>query len=690
MRFKKLRLKNIRSYLDSEIEFPDGSLLLSGDIGTGKTTALLAIEYALFGLQPGQRGASLLRNTSNFGEVMLELEIDGKEIIIERKLKRSSKSVSNDYSAITLDGQKTECSITELKIKVLELLGYPSEFIKKNNILYRYTVYTPQEEMKQIILEDSETRLNILRHIFGIEKYKKIRENISILLNKVKENSKFLQGEINTLDIDKDSLESTKELLAVLRDRIQEKEIELSKSVSKRKLVESGVLELENKIKEKEKFEREVEKTRILLSTKRESISDIEVESLELSKSISELEGVFKESELDEVLENLSKSKNKLEGINSKYFGIVSKINSLEKDTESNLVKKERIFKIDICPTCLQDVSETHKHNIKNETEKELTEIKRTLENLEREKAEIFSLLENQKTENSSLEKKKMDLSMLKVKTLGLEKSKAKLSSLEKNKEGLKRDLSLLEKHLSDLKDQIAKFSKYNNLFRMKSDELKSALLGEKNSEIALAELKKETELTHKETEKLEVLIKKKEESKNKLSDLLELSDWLSSQFLNLVEFIERNVMIKLRVEFSKLFSKWFQMLAGSSFDVHLDENFTPLVMQNDMEMHYSFLSGGERTSVALAYRLALNQTVNSVFTSIKTGDIVILDEPTDGFSEIQLDKMRDILDELTVKQLIIVSHEQKMESFVDNVLKLSKEDGYSRVDAPENALFNN
>ena len=73
MRLIRLRVKNIRSYEDQEIAFPEGSLLLSGDVGSGKTTLLLAIEYALFGLQPGQKGSALLRNNSEIGEVSLEL-----------------------------------------------------------------------------------------------------------------------------------------------------------------------------------------------------------------------------------------------------------------------------------------------------------------------------------------------------------------------------------------------------------------------------------------------------------------------------------------------------------------------------------------------------------------------------------------------------------------------------------------
>ena len=173
MLIKKIILKNIRSYQEQEIEFPVGSTLLSGDIGSGKTSILLGIEFALFGLQPGQRGASLLRNGESEGKVIMEFEVDEKNIVIERTLKRG-KTISQGACSIAINGDKKEKSVTEIKNKVLELVNYPQEFAKKQNLLYKFTVYTPQEEMKQIILEDPEVRINTLRHVFGIDKYKKI------------------------------------------------------------------------------------------------------------------------------------------------------------------------------------------------------------------------------------------------------------------------------------------------------------------------------------------------------------------------------------------------------------------------------------------------------------------------------------------------------------------------------------
>jgi len=66
----------------------------------------------------------------------------------------------------------------ELKSKILELFGYPEDLLNKNtSIIYRYTVYTPQEDMKKILQETKDDRLDTLRKIFNIDKYKRIREN---------------------------------------------------------------------------------------------------------------------------------------------------------------------------------------------------------------------------------------------------------------------------------------------------------------------------------------------------------------------------------------------------------------------------------------------------------------------------------------------------------------------------------
>jgi exonuclease SbcC len=132
--------------------------------------------------------------------------------------------------------------------------------------------------------------------------------------------------------------------------------------------------------------------------------------------------------------------------------------------------------------------------------------------------------------------------------------------------------------------------------------------------------------------------------------------------------------------DFNAHFQEWFSTLVeDQSKEARVDENFTPLVEQDGYEQDVDYLSGGEKTSVALAYRLALNGIVRMVSPGMKS-NLLILDEPTDGFSKEQLGKMREILDEIESPQVIIVSHDKELESFADQTYRVVKDHGESKV----------
>ena len=200
-----------------------------------------------------------------------------------------------------------------------------------------------------------------------------------------------------------------------------------------------------------------------------------------------------------------------------------------------------------------------------------------------------------------------------------------------------------------------------------------------KKKEILSATKNRELEIVKNRLLELTSEITEKEKHQEHIKRLRGLQEWIENKFLNLINLTERNVLMKLRSEFSNIFSEWFGLLVSNSLSVRIDENFSPIINNQDYEIEYDFLSGGERTAIALAYRLALNQVLNSLVSQIKTKGVMILDEPTDGFSGEQVDKMRDLFDQLKSEQLILVSHEQKIEGFVDHVIRVEK-DGVSGV----------
>ena len=99
----------------------------------------------------------------------------------------SSTSISQDAknTYIKIGDEKEPLSPSELKQRVLQILKFnePGGATAVSKI-FRYAVFTPQEEMKQV-LSDTEKRLETIRRAFGVEDYKTAAENASKVLTEL-------------------------------------------------------------------------------------------------------------------------------------------------------------------------------------------------------------------------------------------------------------------------------------------------------------------------------------------------------------------------------------------------------------------------------------------------------------------------------------------------------------------------
>ena len=144
---------------------------------------------------------------------------------------------------------------------------------------------------------------------------------------------------------------------------------------------------------------------------------------------------------------------------------------------------------------------------------------------------------------------------------------------------------------------------------------------------------------------------------KSKHQKFSQFQEWLEEFFIPTTAYIEKQVMLSILQRFNETYHDWYSVLVDDpTKESRIDENFTPIIDQDGIDQDVAFLSGGEKTSIALAYRLTLNSLVREE-GSIKS-NLLILDEPTDGFSKNQLYKVRQILDDLESEQIILVSHD--------------------------------
>ncbi len=688
MLLKKLSLSNLRSYLHEEINFSDGSILLSGEAGSGKSTLLLAIEFALFGLGKGKEGITaeaLLRRGKNEGNVELLFEIDGKEVKIKRTLKRKSKGFEQEKGEIAIAGITEQLTPQELRSRVLQLFNYPKEFVEKGKGLpFHYTVYTKQEEMKSIMLEGIDVRLDTLRRIFGIDKYKTIKENLKLFSTAIHDKIKEKEGAV--LDLQEKQVQLKKQ-----EESASQQEAELKKlmpSVEKIKMEVKGkkdeILELENKIQLLRKLEEQMIRKKAELSSSetmlKNALDSENLLNLEIEKLRTETKK-FSNEELSNLKARLSEISKKLEENEAETRKLVSEASKIEANKEKAQQLLEKIRKVKICPECGQEVTEQHRTEIeekcKNELlifNKHLTEFSQLKEGKENEKAEL-------KKEENALENKERLFTELQIKLDSLKEKEEKLKKLSADMKELERKISSAKEEIRKFDEELKKSADLEKTYAAKKNEFDYLKDKEKEFEIIKARIENTIANISSQVSELKKEIEKKEKIKADVYYLKGLREWLHNDFDEIVSKIEQSVFAALHSDFDILLKKWFSMLVEEpEMLVRLDADFSPIVEQAGYDTEYAHLSGGERTAIALAYRLALNQVVNKLITQIKTRDLLILDEPTEGFSHSQLDKMRDVLKELNLRQLIIISHNPKIEGFVDKVIRVRKEGHVSRV----------
>jgi len=678
---KKIKLNNIRSYANQEINFPIGSTLLAGNVGSGKSTILMSIDFALFGLQKGNiTGSSLLRNDADKGQVELELEIEDKNVIIKRGLKREGDKILQDSGSLTVNNEKQELTATEIKQKILELLNYPRELLTKSKaIIYRYTVYTPQEEMKSILSAEKDVRLDVLRKIFGIDKYKRIKENSKIFVSMLKEKKKEFQGMISDLK-EKESLSSEfKNKILVTKEKINIITPKLNLINSLIETKKQKIKNIEENIKKLNSLKQELK----LNENNTKNKSELKIKNLNEINNLKGEISLFKEEKFDAVSirNEIIEKENKTKKIENEIKNLSVKISELKINKKNSESMKEEISKLNTCPTCKQNVKEEHKNNIKNEEDEKIISYESELEvftkNMEVKENEFMNI----KKDLDFLNKKEQEFNVYRLRLENTNEKKKRLDLLVKDVGNLEQELSLLSVINTKLNTEINSYDNIDKEYNEIRKEFDENLIEQRKTEIEKISFEKELENINNNLLALEKEILNKLNAREKLEKHTQLQNWFDMDFSNLLENMEKQIMFKIYHDFNSLFQKWFSMLIDNeNLVIKLDNEFSPLIQQNNHDIDYEFISGGERTAAALSYRLALNQVINNLITNIRTKDLLILDEPTDGFSSEQLDRIRLVLDELNIKQTIIVSHDPKIESFVDNVIRLNKKDHITEI----------
>jgi len=678
MLVRRLTLKNIRSYNDGEettLDLPDGVVLFEGDIGSGKSTLLYAIEFALFGFSD-LKGSHLLSEGKQAGKVSITFESGGTEYTILRHLKARGIEVVQEDCFIYENGERTKLSPSDLKERVVSILGFNEPtHPKAESLVYRYAVFTPQEQMKEILVQNPEDRMHVIRRILGAQSYQVAAENSETVERAIREIAHGLNRESEDLEAKEDEMKDTaKEVtdLEVELPQLQGAEAKASR------LVKTTEAEWTQYLAQKEALNR----AEATVPRLRQEISDVADEISEHEQTLRDLEARLAEEIVPVIkrFEAMSKQESQARQIQSRLDSErerLTQLTSAKSTMEGELARTKDLVAKGVCPLCGQkisgDISARSEHS-----ERELARVETQLQAATVSVTSLTSELERA----IDYESAESDYARaLKDETRVDTEIKAIRRKLQKATEKLARRKADLDEASSQIKKMSGIYDKLAEL----QEKLDDAREQDKQASLRLSRAQADLANGRKNLDRLNAEVARMRAARARSIHLGKYQSWLSLFFRPTVKQIESQTLIQAAARFNEHFQRFFASLVEDhDMVVRVKEDFTPVFERQGFEQAYEALSGGERTSMALAYRFALNSVVRE---SIMTQpELVILDEPTDGFSKEQVYKMRGLLEELNSRQVILVSHEKELESMADHIYRVEKRNGTSLV-APMGGL---
>jgi len=507
-----------------------------------------------------------------------------------------------------------------------------------------------RSNMKTLDSELEELALDLQRIEDETENLNYLRKEETLLINNINDSTDQTE-----LDYVSDNLSKIRSEIISINNEISKQKSELDSVLQlrhnavcpycKQKLNEQHLLEMETKFLQSKDFlknklntfEKDLETNQIKKNEFLNGIKQVETKKLELQKI------QIKIARLNVVLNNKEQIKSKIMGkarnkrlIENKLQGsyFVEKIKELDElDDKLNKIYSYKAS-YDSLTKIVNDYQKTnldtymeHSNLIKSKQSK-----------IEEKKIKEKSLLE---LENEVLVISKK-LAEMEVIFQDRQEVENKLKNLDSDKESLENELMKMKENLA-----MRKTEHDNNLKQIDSFNKKIGELEERVDKIIFTD---------------------------------QIGIWLNQHFIPSLEQIESQVLISVKEEFNRLFQKWFYLLIEvGDIDVEIDEYFTPIVNQSGYHLEVDSLSGGEKSSIALAYRLALNEIIRRMI--MLEDNLLILDEPTDGFSKEQLVQIKYVLEELSAAQVIVVSHEKELEGFVETIFRVVKESEKSHVE---------
>ncbi len=721
MKFKKIRFKNFLSFGNTitEIDLDSNqSILITGENGTGKTTALEAFYFAICGKPYRKIKKDELINSTNKKELYVEVEFnhENHEYIIKRGIKPNLFELYQDNKLIDLTA-----STKDYQTILENLIGVDSDTFA-NTIFISSKCYTPFLKLK------AEDKRNFIENVLNIKTFSQILDETKIKrtlqTEKHNEISFNLKNSIDKFNIAKESnetyaknnedeIESIKKLidteettLIPINDEISRIEAYLNKNKFDAKLVE--IFNEQNNVHNEINSATQAinDDTKLIVDKHNDEISLIRQQiSAENKKQIVLISNKSAlEKQFDMLSHEHTNTIDKLKQILDKEIVLINNEFIIKQNEQASIIDKNNkaieFYQHNTeCPTCKQiisldsDIISKHVLSLKTEIERcnRCIEVARDSAD-ERIKHITIETQKQSDLTNESYISKKEDVKFqlfkinedirkiedlvvdLNAKIINVEpfikKAEAekqikiaemlkefddKINNLQLKKQDIESKIKQASNKSSELLNKKTTSDTKINSFNDRIKELSSI---EKKSLIDTVPLEKEIEINKEE-------LNKSDYEKETIAELIKiLSD----------KGIKTYIIAKYIPYLNELVNKYLEIF-NANYRLQFDSNFDIQISGRGYEKlgYYSFSSGEEqRVDLALLFSFyELGKMKNSINTNV-----LMLDEISDkSLDSDGLSGLFSIFKNMKQKGMTIfnISHRPEVRDKFDKVYKITK-----------------
>ncbi len=455
MLIRSVALENIKSYkrtTKNPIRFQEGTNAISGENGSGKSTILEAIGYALFDYKP-YKIENMVRHGQKKGEIRVLIRgVDGRDYEVVRTI-RTKGGTSSYY----IHDPKAGGKIAEGKNDVLHALRKDILCLGEETVLPRLfedVIGVPQGTIMAPFLEAPGQRKEKFDPILGIEDYKKAEKESRVIENQIEKKKNEIDKNIAIVSVQVENFPEKKDELERIATELAELTASLNRlntefgSVREKKAnlerLEGEISGLESRIRELNTQKMGAEKRREECNNRLQQAQEARKIVMASQVDFQEFLRVEKEIiEVDKLRDGRDKEKEQLHVLQRKEAGLKEKISGLENELKKIKEAEERMPEVKKKLGLQKEMEENKKRleqalSLKQEKMKRIGKIEEELENGRKKSIEFQGELKDREAlldkvkEKESLDKR---LEALRKRETNL---MAEINHFQSNREALK------------------------------------------------------------------------------------------------------------------------------------------------------------------------------------------------------------------------------------------------------------